>query len=536
MKNFKSLSRSLLTPLFLSPVLGFGGCSFLPSVGPEYSPPETSVRSEYVGLGTEKSGGPSSQTPVRAAWWMALQDDVLPNLISRAVEKNYDLAIASSRLRESRALRQQSIGGFLPTISSLGSLNRGERSLGTATGSFVSGERTTTSYTTGFDSSWEIDIFGGTRREVEAATGEVGAAEASLDNVMTSLAAEVAGTYVELRALQKRHRIAVKNVTVQTESVDLVKARFDAGLTSELDLRQAEAERDSTAAQVPLLLENIRLTSLRVGVLLGEDPSTIAMELEKGPAKDSSFTIPSPPQEFGVGVPSELLRERPDIRQAERSLAAATARIGVAVADLFPKFNLGTSLGVEAMKGNDLFSLRSRYWSFVPGVRLPLFQGGRVLADISVQRERTAQALANYEQAVLRALAEVEGALFALQREGERYVALNSAFKNTERSLELSKELYVKGLADFQRVIDAERSAFTAEDLLVQSEQSRTTQFIAIQKALGAGWQPLTPASTPLESEGSRTVVQVPVAREQLSDPSAAYVGATHRVQELWND
>jgi outer membrane protein, multidrug efflux system len=305
-----------------------------------------------------------------------------------------------------------------------------------------------------------------------------------------TLLAEVARNYVELRGVQRRLEILDETVESERDTLSLVKARFDAGLAAELDVTRAEGLLETTTAQRPAL-ERLALQAIyRLSVLLGNDPGALAPELE-APGR-----IPPASPEIPVTLPSELLSRRPDIRQAERELAAATARIGVARADLFPRFSIVGSFGRRSEDAGDLGSGASQFWNVVPGVRWPLFSGGRIRANIRVQNARQEQALRLYEKTILTALEEVENALAAHGRERRRQDQLRLAAAANRRSLDLATERYRGGLESFLSVLDAQRSVYAADDLLVQSEKDEVVTLIAVYKSLGGGWS-LDPASSP---------------------------------------
>jgi multidrug efflux system outer membrane protein len=340
----------------------------------------------------------------------------------------------------------------------------------------------------GFDATWELDIFGGTRRAVEAAEADLGAAEESRRDVLVTLTSEVALNYVELRGAQCRLRIARENIDAQRDTLELTGQRYRAGFIGELDVAQATAQLATTQSQVPLLETAVRQAIYQLSVLVGEPPGTLLAELEP------ENPLPVAPPAVPLGMPSDLLRRRPDIRVAERQLAAATARIGQATADLFPKFNLTGSIGPQASDIRHILDANSLAWSVGPGVSWPIFDGGRIRANIAVQDARTQQALATYHKTVLTALQDVENALIAYGNERERYVALTSAEQANTLAVELSNDLYVRGLGAFLNVLDSQRALYASQDALVQSEIIAITDLISLYKALGGGWDAPTDA------------------------------------------
>jgi NodT family efflux transporter outer membrane factor (OMF) lipoprotein len=301
--------------------------------------------------------------------------------------------------------------------------------------------------------------------------------------VFVSLLSEVARNYIELRAAQRRLEIALSNIEAQAGTVDITKARFDAGLTSELDVVRAEAQLASTQSQVPFLETQVAASMHRLAVLLGQEPGALKEELGK-PA-----TMPGAPDTVPVGLPSDLLRRRPDIRQAERELAAATARIGVATAELFPKFYLTGAFGGMSDSLGNVLSGANQIWSFGPSVDVPIFEGGRIRAGINVENARQEQAALAYEQSILFALEEVENGLVSFAQEQVRRESLKSSVKANQEAVRLANERYVRGLEGFLNVLQAQQQLYLSEDELVRSESFVLTDLIALYKALGGGWE-----------------------------------------------
>lgn len=352
----------------------------------------------------------------------------------------------------------------------------------TPTGS-SSFDRTQDLYQTGFDATWELDIFGGNRRAVEAANADIAAAEESRRDVLVSLLAELARNYLTLREAQARLDIARENISVQAETVNITQARFEAGLTSELDVSRAKAQLAGTQAQVPALEAAIAATIHRLGVLTGKDPAALHDELVEGKP------LPPTPPQVPAGMPSDLLRRRADVRRAERQLAAATARIGEATADLFPKFSLTGNFGFQSDTPGDLTIGANQVWGFGPAIKFPLFDAGRIRANINVQNARQEQALALYEKAVKESLEDAETSLVEYAKEQERFRAIEHAVASNKRAVELANERYARGLTDFVNVLDAQRSLYATQDQLVQSQTTVVLNLVALYKALGGGWE-----------------------------------------------
>ena len=338
-------------------------------------------------------------------------------------------------------------------------------------------------YQAGFDASWEIDVFGGIRRGIEAADAEVEASVEARRDVLVTLLAEVARNYIEVRGLQAEIAIARQNLEAQKKTLELTQARFRAGRAAELDVVRAQAQVSTTSSQIPLL-ESARIQATqRLGVLLGREPGLLREELMAAAA------IPPPPPEVPVGLPSDLLRRRPDLRRAERELAAATARIGVATADLYPKFSLTGFFALESVNASDVASWGSRAWSVGPSIRWSIFQGGRIRAQIEVENARQEQAAIAYERSILQALQEVEGALISYAKEQAHRAELSDAVTANAKAVDLANQRYGQGLVDFLNVLDAQRSLYLSQDTLVQSERRISEHLVALYKALGGGWE-----------------------------------------------
>jgi NodT family efflux transporter outer membrane factor (OMF) lipoprotein len=477
----KNRSQIRLAVAALALVL-FQGCA----VGPNYQQPKTTAPAQWS---APMAGGETNLGPSIASWWKSFNDPQLDSLVERAVNSNHDLRIAGARVREARAFYRIASSQLWPTVDAGGSYARQNQSknqpvLGSLPmPSGIPFENNV--YQAGFDASWEIDVFGGNRRAVEAGKAEVAAAEFGRRNVLVTLLGEVARNYVELRGCQRRLEIANENLKTQEEALALTQDRFKNGLTSDLDVQQAATLLANTHAVIPLLENGIQDYIHRLGVLLGQPPEALLAELS------APTPIPSAPPQVPVGLPSDLLRRRPDIQLAERQLAASTARIGVATADLFPKFSLTGVAGYESTSASDWFSGGSKFWSLGPTVQWRVFDAGRIRANIRVQNARQEQALAAYEETVLMSFEDVENSLVAYAKEQIRRRSLEDAVKSSRDSLHLANQLYSNGLASFINVLDAERSLYQAEDALVQSDKAVTQDLISLYKALGGGWETL---------------------------------------------
>ncbi len=469
----------------------FTGCA---TVGPDYVPPEKKVPEKFsTQLEETKIEQPeqeetSDQPPIPVKkitpemlgdWWQTLEDPLLSQLIERAIEGNKDLKLAQSRVREERARRGIAKADRFPTVNASASTTRQQSSQETGTGD------ANTLHSTGFDASWEVDLFGGIKRSVESAEATVEAREEELNDTLVTLAAEAALNYVEIRTFQARLAAAEKNLKSQEETLQIVKDRLESGLTTNLTLEQANYNLESTKSEVPTLKTGIEQGKNGLAVLLGEFPGTLKNELEK------YKSIPVLPIEVAVGVPADLLRRRPDIRRTERELAAQTARVGVATADLYPRLTLFGSIGLESLSAASLFTGPAAAFSIGPKITWNVFDAGRIRQNIKIEDELQEQAMIKYELSVLIAVKDVENALIDYGQEQVRRKTLMKSVQAAERAVGLSRELYTAGLSDFLDVLEAERSLFQFQDQLAVSEGSVVSNLIRLYKSLGGGWKPL---------------------------------------------
>ena len=449
------------------------------AVGPNYETPETEVPDRWhQELMRGLAPGPGSLE----TWWTFLDDPILASLIQRAGEGNLDLADALARVDEGRARRGIARGDFFPDTDGTGSYSRSRLSNEIVDFAPPPQNRVENFWSVGLDASWEIDVFGRIRRSVESADADLQASIEDYRDVLVALYADVGINYVELRATQQRLRFALQNVSTQRGTLSLTRDRNRAGLVGDLDVRQAEQNLASTESFVPSLRQRIVEVINRLGVLLGVPPSTLHAELAEPTA------IPGPPQEILVGIPAELLRQRPDIRRAERDLASQTAQIGVATADLYPRFALLGTFAFDALELAQLFTGKAGNYSFGPAFRWNIFDGGRVRSNIEAQEAITAQLFAQYENTILLAQEEVENAMVAYVQETDRRDALERSAIAAAKAVELVQTLYRTGLTDFQNVLDTERTLFLQQDALAESEGFVTQNLINIYRALGGGW------------------------------------------------
>jgi multidrug efflux system outer membrane protein len=464
-----------------------GGCA----VGPNFKRPQVSVPTEWT---VTPARGTSTKPPETQEWWLSFKDLELNSLIERAANRNLDLKLALERVQEARAARGVVRSDYFPSVDAnvsatrlRGGLNQGVIRVvpsspdPNARASLISPFETNV-FQANLSASWELDVFGGIRRGVQAATADAVGAEENRRDVLVILLGDVGRVYSQLRGFQSRLTIANKNIQTQQETLDLTSARAKAGLATELDVSRAAAQLESTKAVVPNLLSGIQVSIHRLSVLLGEEPGALGREL------DRASPIPSAEPDVQVGLPSDLLKRRPDIRRAEAQIAAATARVGEAKADLFPRFVLTGTAGRQATQLRDLTLGLGNFFFVGPGISLPLFNGGRIRSNIAVQTSRQRAALVSYESAVLKALEEVQNALVNYSQEQERRDRLNQAVRHSQLSVDLALEQYRAGLVDFLSVLEAQRELFANEDQLVQSQTGVTTNLVALYRALGGGW------------------------------------------------
>jgi outer membrane protein, multidrug efflux system len=452
------------------------------AVGPNYKPPSAQAPAKWA---TPLAPGESDAPAALASWWTSFKDPELDALMKTAVQSNLTLRVAEAHVREARAAREVVAGGRWPSAdaSVAYSKNRYGANSYPPLALFPGVPLDYNLYTVGFDAAWELDLFGGVRRAVEASSAEVGAAEYAWRDVLVSVLAEVARNYIDARAYQERLDITRENIAAQQSIVELTRSRYESGLASDLDVEQATALLTTTEAQLPALETGFAQSVHHLSVLLGENPGAMLEKMSR------ARPIPLTPPVVPVGLPSDLLRRRPDVQRAERQLAASTAEIGVAQAELFPKFSLVGSLGITSTSTSNLLEYASRYWSAGPSVRWNLFQGGSLRANVRVERARAEQALDTYEQTVLVALEDTENALVAYAKEQTRRRSLAQSVQSSEAAFHLSSELYRSGLVDFLNVLDTERTLFDAQDALVGSTESVSLDLVQLYKALGGGWQ-----------------------------------------------
>lgn len=456
------------TALFTA--LALAGCA---SVGPDYKTPATPA-ANVQGIDAARE----SAAQFQATWWKQFNDPVLDTLIQHAAKGSLDLRMAEARLHESRALLGSAKSDQLPTISTdVGYTRAFEQQPG-----FGTQRVAVDTYQAGFDASWEVDVFGGVRRSVEAARADLGASEASLRDAQVSLFAEVARNYFELRGTQQRLAIAQRNIANQADTLKLIEARAQIGTASEQDVASASAQLSAAKAQLPVLDTQAHAYEYRLAVLLGERPGELDIDVSPTTFKPIATALP-------IGDAGDVLSRRPDVRVAERQYAAATARIGVAKADFFPHLSLGGFLGFLAGQSNDFGGPASRAFSFGPSITWNGLNVERVRSNLHASEARADAAEANYQQTVLQAIEDVDNAVVGYNAEHARIEQLIAQAEQSKRAADLARIRYQEGATGYLELLDAERVQLAAEDDLAQSESAIDTRAVALYKALGGGWQ-----------------------------------------------
>ncbi len=480
------LWTTVLGRLAIASIAGASGCV----VGPDY---HASSMNPPAAWDSPVAGGLTNQASAPSSWWTSFNDAELDSLIQSAAHSNLDLRIAEARLAQARAVRGGSAAEFAPAVNASGSAARAKQSRNQPFfGALALPPNFPFEYSVyqvGFDAAWEIDLFGGKRRALEAATADWEAVIEARNQAMLSLLAEVARNYVELRGDQRRLQIARRDLHLQEEALELTRARLEGGVATELDVRRTAALLAGMQSAIPPLETAERAAMYALAVLLGRQPGELVAELSAPGA------LPPIPPEVPIGLPSDLLRRRPDVRRAERELAAETARIGVAKSDWFPKVSLIGAAGAESVSVSNWFEPSSRFWSIGPSVQWNALDFGRVRAKVRAQTAMQDVALATYQKTVLISLQEAENAIVAYVQERDRHRALADAVAENRISLELADGLYKNGRVNFLDVLDARRSLYQSDDQLALSDQSVALDLIVLYKALGGGWETLPQAS-----------------------------------------
>jgi outer membrane protein, multidrug efflux system len=466
-------TRSVIWIISLISSLLLSGCA----VGPNYKSPHIPVSGSFANTPTNHI---RADETALLTWWRGFNDSTLDALVARAITNNHDLRIATANLKEARALYRFATFDFVPTVHANAGYDNHLLSQAAAPG-FPRNAREGEFYDAGFDATWELDLFGRVRRSVQAASANVAGFEASRLDALVSVTSEVARNYFELRGLQHQLAVARRNAEVQTETLKLTQSLLDGGRGTEFDVSRSRALLNLTLSTIPTLEAAIQQTINRIAVLTGEQPTAFAPELSV--AQPLPQTMPALP----LTDPASLLRRRPDIRGAERSLAAATARIGVATADLFPRVTFIGSVGLQAESFSGLGKAGADTWNFGPRITWAALDLGRVRSRIKAADARAEASLALYERTVLVALEETESVLVEFGKEQARREFLRASSQASQQAANLARQRFEGGSADFLSVLDAERTLLEAQDRLAESEKRTITALVAVYKALGAG-------------------------------------------------
>lgn len=457
-------------------------------VGPDYTPVSKAMPSQWDQL---LSGEMTHEPNLPIRWWYVLEDPTLNELVEQARANNPTLEAAGWRILEVRATRDYVLGEYYPSLDAVGSYNRVRSSdYGLAKPQNGNSNRARSLYSAGFDASWELYLFGQFDRAVESAQASFEAEIENYHDILISLYAEVAANYVDMRTTQARLQFARENLELQKQTLKLAESRFRAGLVPELDVEQAKLNLNNTESAIPLLLSREQADNYRLCVLTGLNPGQLSQQLSEPGA------VPRLDTQAQVILPAQLLRQRPDIRRAERQLAAQTANIGLAEGDLYPSFTLNGSIALQATDFSDMTKDGSEAYSFGPGFRWAIFDANRIKNNIRIQETRTQQLFYHYQQTVLTAQEEVENAITDFIQEKRRNVSLAQSVDSAKRSSVLVETLYKSGLTDFQNVLVTQRALSAQQDSLAESQGQMAQNLIQLYKALGGGWNPDRPELT----------------------------------------
>lgn len=466
----------MIRTLLLIVMISLGACT----VGPDFQKPDASLPQAWQ---KPLPPGATLQGKVDTQWWQQLGDSQLTHLIERAAGANFDVRTASNRLEQSRLLRQVTGSEQLPGISANSAYKRARNSsVGVLDESGLEGKAPFELWNAAIDASWEVDLWGHVRRSVEAADAEVELTASQRDGVLLSIAAETATDYIRLRGVQAKLAVARQNLEIAKQSSDLTKTRFENGVTTNLDTSNSAAQVATIEAVLPVLgAQQDRLINA-LSYLLGEAPRTLRAELIEPKA------IPHPAPDVPIGLPSELAQRRPDIQQSEAALHRATAAIGIAKADFYPRISLGASMGFQTTEGSDLGSWNSRDWSYGPSLYLPIFQGGRLTGTLELRKRQQQEAALNYQRVVLGAWHEVDNAMTDYAAEKKHHSALEEAVHQNNIALSTARDRYKQGAVDFINVLGVQRSLLATQSDLVDSATEAALDRVRLYRALGGGW------------------------------------------------
>lgn len=494
--NFRRPPAAAAAVPLLGLVVSLTGCA----VGPKFHRPDVTLNEDW----SQKADAHlSTEAPADTAWWRAFNDPVLNHLVEMAYHQNLPLQVAGLRVMEARAQLKRTAGRQYPQVQNV---------IGNATAIGLSDNAATAvgidknfvDYSLGFDAAWELDFWGRISQDVKSQSASYLASEADYDNALVTLTAEVARTYALIRTHEVLLEQARRNVVLQEEGLRIARARFEGGATSELDVTQATTLLESTRSSIPVLEKGLSQYRNAMSTLLGQPTGTVE-GLLAGPQ-----VIPVAPASVAIDVPAQLLRRRPDVRSIENSAIAQCAQVGVAKADLYPRFTLSGTIGTQASGGTalsgGLFDPGSLFYAFGPRLLWPLFNYGRISNNVRMQDARLQQLLVDYRNSVLKAAQEVEDGMTGYLKSQEASVFATNAARSAQRSADIALVQYKEGAVDFQRVLDAQRSLLQEENSMARTQSAIATSLISLYKALGGGWeirkgQPVVPDSTRIEMQ-----------------------------------
>jgi NodT family efflux transporter outer membrane factor (OMF) lipoprotein len=470
----------LLIALILFAV--YAGCT----VGPDYKPVREDMPAEWPSAEKQDDSiAQAAEADSLVQWWTTLEDPILSDLVKRGLSGNKDLKIALTRIRQARAVLGTAHRALHPSVTGSALYSRSQTGTPTAEDPEPSAFSIGSDYyDAGFDASWEIDLFGKKHRSIEAAAADLDASGDGYRSVQVSMVSEIASNYVKLRTLQKQLEIVSRNLEMQEKALSVLEDQAEAGLIGSLQVQQARYNVENTRARIPDYRTSIEESLNSLAILLGEMPGDLHEELS-APAP-----VPVPGVEIIAGIPADILRRRPDIRQAERSLAAQTARVGVATADLYPSLSLSGTLGLTAYSRDNFFSDENAALSISPFISIPLFNRKKIRDQIEVQNAIQERTLIEYETTVLDAIKEVRDAIMAYGEEQKRYRILKKGTAEARMALDIADERFRSGLVDFLVVLDAQRALLSFEETQISSQGTITLDLIRLYKALGGGWDP----------------------------------------------
>lgn len=489
-------ARRTLLPIFA--VVLLSGCV----VGPDYEKPLLAMPASWSDQKTASIARP----PQLSQWWQRLRDPQLNTLIDEAVAGNLDVATAKAKIRQARASYRQSAGTLFPTVDGSGSANRNKTAATTEGGAASDAY---SYYQAGFDASWELDLFGANRRGVEAARYGVDASEEELRSTLLTLVGDVASYYAQARGYQARIQLARRTAASQQQPAALTHTMLLAGTATAADVAKAQGQASATAADVPSLEASYAQAVHRLSVLTGRPPAALNERLKRG------APIPAPRLPLPTGIPADILLTRPDVRMAERQYAQNTAKVGQAEAARYPAVSLTGNIDTSAFRVGDLGKNSTIGWSFGPTLSVPIFNAGQLKAAADVARAERDQYFIAYKTSVLTALEDVENAIVALRQERIRNGKLAASVKSYGEAANLERTLFKSGESSLLDVLDAERSLYSAEDDLLQSRIAIATDYVALNKALGGGWDGTIDSAKPeiVDAKTGPRLVSAPLSQ-----------------------